>query len=249
MDYQEFVFIAQKILKYEATDTTFTDMLPRMIEYTEERIYIDFDFLCTLTSQTALMTASNRNVTLPSNIIVAQSLNAITPFTAASPDLGTRNPLTRVGVEYINALYPDSTSAGLPVYYAIIGLPTLTPVITAGSYNILLGPFPDQAYPLETIGTVRPAPLSPTNTTTFIATYLPHLYVAGAMVFGFGYQRDFGAQSDATGTAQSWEAQYNSLKAGANVEQLRAKAASVSWSPYQPTPTANVSGDHASAPA
>ncbi|HZS57542.1 MAG TPA: hypothetical protein VFA65_24290 [Bryobacteraceae bacterium] len=239
MNYNEFQFIAQKILKYEAGDTTFTDMLPHMIGYTEKRIYTDFDFLCTLASQTTTLTTNTRTIALQTNVIVPQSLNILSPFQG----------LTRVGIDFINNIYPATATSALPEYWALIGNPGIGTNITAGAYNVILGPAPDMAYTLETIGTVRPTPLSETNTTTFISTYCPELFVAGAMVFGFGYQRDFGGQSDNPQAAMSWNAQYEAIKASVNTEQLRVKAASVSWSPYQPTPQANVQRDRASVPA
>ena len=212
MDYNTAQFIAQKILKYEAGDTTFTDMLPHMIGYAEKRIYVDFDFLCTLASQNTTLTSNTREVVLQTNIIVPQSLNVITPVSTTNPDAGTRNPLTRVGIDYMNAVYTSATNAALPQYWALIGNPTIGTNTTAGAYNVLLGPFPDQAYTLETIGTVRPTPLSPTNPTTFISTYCPDLFVAAMMVFGFGYQSDFGGQASDPGTAMSWNAQYEAIK-------------------------------------
>ena len=247
MNYDDVVFEAQKILKYEASDNTFLDILPRMIDYGEYRIYVELDFLCTLASQTTTLVASNRNVTLPSNIIVAQSLNVITPSATTIPDNGTRNPLTRVGLDFLNALYPSSSGATVPEFYDIIGLPTLGPPITAGAYNVLLGPFPDQAYTLEVIGTVRPSPLSESNSTTFLTTYCPQLFIAACMVFAFGYQRDFGAQASDPQTAQSWENIYQGLKSATLIEELRRKSAEVSWSPYSPTPQGNVARDNASA--
>jgi len=68
-------------------------------------------------------------------------------------------------------------------------------------------------------------------------------------VFGFGWQRDFGAQSDNPQTAQSWENQYQTTKQGVNIEELRKKAASASWSPYIPTPQANTERERGNAPA
>lgn len=250
MDYNDWVFAVQRLLNYEQTNTEFLDILPRMIEYAEQRMYVEFDFLATLGSQTTTLTANNRNVALPANVIVCQSLNVVTPYTTTNPDLGSRNSVTRVGIDFLNALYTSSANPTVPVYYAIIGLPTYGPPVTVGGYNILLGPFPDQNYTLEVIGTVRPDPLSPTNTTTFLTTYCPELFLACTMIFGAGFQQNFGQQSDDAQLAQSWESQYGLLKAATNIEDMRRKAASVSWSPYIPTPPANTPRDRApNAPA
>ena len=101
--------------------------------------------------------------------------------------------------------------------------------------TIIVGPWPDQAYTLEVIGTIRPTPLSVTNTSTYLTTYLPDLWVAATMIFMMGYERDFGAQSDNPASAVSWEGQYEKLFASANVEEFRKKYQSGAWSSMQPT--------------
>lgn len=250
--YSTYVQAVQNILVDPAsnTDTSLQNIIPRGIEYAELRIYRDLDFLSTLGSQTTTLTSFNRNIALPESIVVCQTLNLITPSSVTNPDLGTRTPLTRVGLDWLNTIYNSATNSAPPEYYTIIGTPaTSGNIITVGTYNILLGPFPDDTYTLEVVGTVRPSPLSQANPTTFLSTYLPDLFLAASMVFFFGWQRDFGAQSDNPQTAQSWENTYNNLKASVNIEEIRKKAASVSWSPYIPTPLANTSRDRASAPA
>lgn len=233
------------------TDTNLENMYPRIIEYAELRMYRDMDFLATSSSQTALMTANSRNVALPSNIVVLESLNAVTPVTATDPDDGTRSPLQRVSIEYLNAVWPSSTAPAtpsIPRVYALLGNPSIaSATITAGPINIIVGPAPDAAYTVECIGTVRPTPLSPQNTTTFLTTYMADMFVAACMIFLTGYQRDFGAQADDPKAAQSWESQYNLLKQGVNVEEMRKKSQAPEWAPYNPAPIANAPRDRASA--
>jgi hypothetical protein len=172
--------------------------------------------------------------------MICQSINIVTPAATSDPNLGIRNPIERVSVDFLNATWPSATGSGVPKYYAIMGAPTLSSTITAGPLNIMFGPFPDAAYTAEIIGTVRPSPLSATNPTTFLSTTMPDLFLAASMVWGFGYQRDFGAQADDPATAQSWEHQYESLRIGIDVEEMR-KNRFVSWSSYHPTrlPTRN----------
>ena len=248
LDYTTYVQAIQNlaVAPQSGNDANFQAIIPRAIEYAELRIYRDFDFLCTLASQVATLTGSSRNVALPSNVIVCQSANVITPVSATIPDNGTRNPLRRVGLDYVNAVWPSSTpptTPSIPAVYAEIGTPTIGSVITAGSLNIVVGPAPDAAYTLEVIGTVRPSALSPSNPTTFISVNMPDLLVAASMIFISGYQRDFGAQTSDPQAAMSWSMQYDALKAGVLLEELRKKAASVEWSPYFPTPGANQARD------
>ena len=241
INYQQYMTTMQTMLVIptDNVDNNFLTILPRMIEYAELRIYRELDFLSTLASQTTALTANNRNCTLPSNVIVPQSMNVITPVGAASADAGTRNPLQRLSIEMVNALYPATGTATVPKFFAVIGAPTISTTITAGAYTILVAPTPDAAYKLEVVGTVRPTPLSAANTTTFITNNLPDLFIAASMVFGTGYQQNFGAQSDNPQMAGSWEAQFQALKIGVNIEELRRKAESVSWEPYMPSPIAN----------
>lgn len=240
MNYSEFIDRAMQVLNVPADDPEFVNIIPAMIDETENRIYRDFDFLATLSSQTALLTSSARTIALPTNVIVCQSINVVTPSSTTNPNLGTRNPLTRVSLDWLNMVYPSTATAALPTKYAIVGSPTISTTITAGAYSILLGPAPDAAYTLEVIGTIRPSVLSPSNSSTFLTTNMPDLYLAAALVFGFGFQRDYGGKSDDPQAAMSWEATYKTLKDGISVEELRRKSASVSWSPYVPTPVANM---------
>lgn len=246
MNYTAYVNQMQTMLVIPTnnTDDNFTTILPRMIEYAELRIYREFDFLCTSASQLALLTISNRNVALPTNVIVCESANVITPASAVTADAGTRNPLQRASLDFINAVYPSGSGATVPKFYAEIGNPTITPtLITAGAINIILGPTPDAAYNLEVIGTVRPTALSSANPNTFLTNNMPDLFVAASMIYGTGYQRNFGASTSDPQMGMSWSQQYDALKAGINLEELRKKAQSTEWSSRQPSPIANVPRD------
>jgi len=242
--YNSYIDAVGRILNIPDDDTDYRNIIPRMIEYAENRIYRECDFLATLGSLTTSLTAAGRITPLPATIMICQSINVVTP--AATPlDLGVRNPLNRVSVDFLNATWPSSAGSGVPKYYAIMGAPTLSPTIAAGPLNIMFGPAPDASYSAEIIGSVRPSPLSFTNQETFLSTYMPDLFLAASMIWGFGYQRDFGGQADDPATAQSWEHQYEALRIGIDVEEMRKKSASVSWSPYHPTAPANTQRERA----
>jgi hypothetical protein len=107
-------------------------------------------------------------------------------------------------------------------------------------FTIILGPWPDANYQVEVIGTIRPTPLSATNTTTFLTTYLPDLFLAASMIFASGYQRDFGSQADNPQQSASWEMQYEKLFASANAEELRKKFSGLGWTSYSNMPSSPV---------
>jgi hypothetical protein len=213
------------------TDPNWLLILPDAIDYAELRIYRDLDLLSTVTTDTSFSTTANASkVQLTQGTFVTlQNVNVITPAGTSNPDLGTRNPVLPVSKEYIQYSWPSSTNAGVPEYFAMIDERTFS-----------LGPWPDDAYTLEIIGTYRPATLSVSNTTTFISQYLPDLFLMASMIFVSGYQRNFGRQSDDPAMAQSYESQYQALLRGATVEEYRKKFAASGWTSISPSPVATV---------
>ena len=213
------------------TDPNWLLILPDAIDYAELRIYRDLDLLSTVTTDTSFSTTANASkVQLTQGTFVTlQNVNVITPAGTSNPDFGTRNPVLPVSKEYIQYSWPSSTNAGVPEYFAMIDERTFS-----------LGPWPDDAYTLEIIGTYRPATLSVSNTTTFISQYLPDLFLMASMIFVSGYQRNFGRQSDDPAMAQSYESQYQALLRGATVEEYRKKFAASGWTSISPSPVATV---------
>lgn len=219
------------------TDPNFVVMLPGAIDYAEQRGYRDLDLQYTIvTDSTGALTISNRNFTLPVNtaagfvgstFIVVNNVNLITP--AGTPaSTGSRTPLTPVSQAVIDASWPSSASnTGQPSVYC-----------RPNSTQLTVGPSPDGAYVLEVIGTQRPQPLSATNTSTILTTYVPDLFMAASMIYASGYMRNFGAQSDDPRMAASWEGQYMNLLKSAQVEQFRARFESAGYSSQTPSPVA-----------
>lgn len=200
------------------SDADFITILPGIIDYAEQRVYRELDLLSTVVRDSSTnATANSRNFTLPSaqgRFVVLQSVNVVTPVGMTTSN-GTRVPLVRTSRDYIDAAWPSETAAGastVPVYWA--------PVT---DQTIIFGPPPGSTFNVEAVGTIRPNPLSATNTTTFLTLYLPDLFIAASMIFASGYQKNFGSQADDPKMAQSWEAQYQTLFASANKEELKRK--------------------------
>lgn len=212
-----------------ATDPNWLEILPSAIDYAELRIYRDLDLLqTTKRAYTYNCEADTMNTDIPlGDFVTLQSINVITPLGSANPSDGTRNPLIPTSLSYLQYAYPNSTGAGIPRYFAMID-----------QNSFALGPWPDEAYMLEIVGTYRPETLSSTNTQTFISEYLPDLFLMASMVFISGYQRNFGRQSDDPAMAQSYESQYQALLRGATVEEYRKKFAASGWTSISPSPVA-----------
>lgn len=211
------------------TDANWLAILPDAISYAELRIYRDLDLLSTVNVNTSFLTTANASkVSITQGTFVTlQNVNVITPAGTTTPDLGTRVPLLPVSKEYIQYAWPSATNSGVPSYFAMIDERTFS-----------LGPWPNDAYTLEIIGTIRPETLSASNTTTFISQYLPDMFLMASMIFISGYQRNFGRQSDDPQMAQSYESQYQALLKGATVEEYRKKFSASGWTSISPSPVA-----------
>lgn len=207
-----------------SSDANFNSILPRAIEYAEQRMYRELDLIQTVTSTTASTTANSRSVTIPAGYIDVQSVWCITPAGSAPTDpTAARAPLVRLTVEGLNMFWPQgqSTNNIQPKYYANLDNST-----------IYIAPPSPSLFTLEFFGTKRPAALSATNTSTILTTYIPDIFVACSMVFFSGYQRDFGAQASDPQMAVSWEAQYQTLKGSAQEEIARMKSEAEMWDTF-----------------
>lgn len=214
----------------EEANTEFVQVLPSCIDYAEQRVYRELDLLNTVTRQTGTLTIGTRTFDLPTTsgrFVVTNGFNVITPAGQTVPDTGTRNPLTPVTRDVLDAFWPSTTGAAVPQNYAMIT-----------DQQIIVGPAPLAAYTIEAIGTIRPTPLSVSNQTSPLTLYWPDLFLAASMIFMTGYQRNWGAQADDPKSAVSYESQYQALFASANVETMRSKYASGAWGSLQPTPIA-----------
>jgi len=215
------------------SDAAFVTILPQMITYAENRMYRELDFLSTVTTNNTYTTTPGTpfaSFTL-ADFITLQQINVITPAGETVPNSGTRNPLLPATKEFLNLVYPSFSSAALPEYFAMF---------TQDTDNVVLfGPWPDDTYTLELVGTYRPASLSSVNTTTFISTYLPDLLIMASMIYVSGYQRNFGRANDDPQMAVTYESQYKALLQGATVEEARKKFQSSAWTSMSPATVAS----------
>lgn len=227
-NYTQYVTTLANTLVVPSDMVEFQTELPRIIDDAEQRCYRDLDLLSTIVrDQTGTFTANSRNFTFPQHFVVCESLNYFTPAGATT----SRYQLVPTTREFIDNVWPDETApsaSSAPMYYAMIT-----------DQTIIVGPPPGAGYTVEVVGTVRPPPLSSTNTTTYLTTYLPDLFFAASLVFGAGYLQNYGAMVDNPQQAVSWESHYQALLSSANIEENRKKYAAQVWSPKQPAPLAS----------
>ena len=213
-------------------DNNFSGIMGGIIDYAEGRLYRDLDLLSASVTDTSVSCSSGvRSISLSTaqgEILAVDTLNLLTSAGATS-SFATRVPLIPASQAVVDAIYPSATSSncGQPQYFARIS-----------NTLFILGPTPDQAYGTEVIGTIRPNPLSASNSSTWLTQNLPELMIAAGMIFAAGYMRDFGSQADDPKLAQSWEGQYGNLMKSASVDSMRQKFVSEAWTSQSPSPLA-----------
>lgn len=220
MDYLSLALRLASFVSAKPDSIDYSVILPATIDAAEQRIYRDLDLLSTvIRNSSASLTAGSRNFALPTNLgtyITVQSVNVVTPA-GATADGGTRNQLMPVSRDFLDSVWNSSLGSTLPLYFAMID-----------NANIIVGPWPDSAYKVEVVGTIRPTPLSESNPTTFLTLYLPDLFLSAAMTFFARAAIEFGAQTQ--GSVEYWAASYEALKQSAMTEELRRKFANGDWS-------------------
>ena len=208
-------------------DANYNIALPGSIDYAENSIQRDLDLLTTLTTDiSGTLTPSNRLFTLPTSIGTYLTLTEVALIIS-----GVNQPsMTPVSREFLNACYPSNTplspTPSIPIYWAMYDQATIS-----------VGPAPDTNYGVKVVGTQRVPQLSATNSTNWLSMWLPDLYIAAAMIYWAGFQRDYGQSgADNPQTPIHWESVYQNLLKSASTEQARTKWHSVGGSSQQPSP-------------
>jgi len=224
----------------QGQDPNFTNLIPMMLNYAEQRIQRDMDLIATQVMRTgyALAIGSNQLGVSPSDFLVIQDVIVTMN--------GVPTPLTPISKPAMLTLWPASSAPAPPVNFAILGGDTPTQGLT--STIIMVGPPPDQNYGVSIVGDSRASflaqyantPLANTAT-TWISTWLPDMLVMACMIYVSAYQRDFGRQSDDPQMAQSYENQYQLLLKQANTEEFRKRFEADAWSSQMNSPVATPS--------
>ena len=83
----------------------------------------------------------------------------------------SRTPIFARSYEYVRNYWPDEAQTGQPKFYADYNY-----------NNWLIGPTPDDNYPIEILYYELPALLSDTNRTKWLTEYAPQLILYGALL-------------------------------------------------------------------
>lgn len=214
MDYYQYVIRVANTAEVLRTDQDWGALIPPTIDYAEQRIYRELDVLNSrITSTTATVASSDRSVSLSTTqgrIIVVETMSAVSTG-------GSRYQMVPVTKEFVDAVYPNTSSSinGVPQYFA--------PVT---DQLFLIGPAANATYNMEVIGTIRPSALSSGNSSTFLTTYCPDLFIAASMIY----------LSEGSEGKAVWENEYQKLFTSAVQENLRQRYEDSAWTPMKEAP-------------
>jgi hypothetical protein len=235
MQYADWITAVTTLLEYSANVTTasaapngaltptnnqdFNNLIPRAIDYTENRLQRDLDLLSTVITVAGTMTANQRKQTLPTGS------GTFIVCTEIRPIIGSvkQPPIEFVTRDFLDYAWPSDVSPGAnipPIQWS-----------TNDQASILVGPSPDQAYAYEAVGTARLTQLSASAPSNFLTIQLPDLYVQCSMIFWFNFQQ----RDDSKQNAADAESQYQLLLKSATVEEIRKKFGNQFQSPSYPT--------------
>ena len=223
----------------QSTDANFNAIIPQMLNYAEFRIQRDIDFLQSIISSAySVVSGTNTILILNSAYKTIESINILNPSTGAFI-----SNLLPVSKEYVQNTYPDQLSTGIPQYFYILSN------ASSDQMYVTIAPNANANYSAQVTGTCYLPSLYTYSTSagsaqtavTYISAYLPDLLIMASMIYISAYQRNFGRQSDDPAMAQSYEAQYKALLAGATTTEARRKFQASAWSsssvPLSATPT------------
>lgn len=215
MDWNGYISALTTYAELSSSDANFLNAINTIVAGAELRCYRDLNLTSTNFLDTGgNVTANSRLFNLPSTYGRFIEVNSLIIFTPVGTTT-TGNVVTPTTVDTINTFWPSETAP----------LATTVPKLFArfDDAQLLLGPPPGAAFTAGVIGTVRPTPISSTNTTTFLSLYVYDLFFAASMVEISAYMKDFGAMAEDPKIALSWEAKYQTALAGAQREELRKK--------------------------
>lgn len=209
-DYSTLKTALAAALTVPETDADFLSLFPTIIDDAEQQCYRELDLVAASVTVNGSTTPSSRIFALPTSAGHLLVIDQINVFDANV----TRRPCSPTTREVIDFFWPSDTP---PTYDAI---PQMFARIDDA--NLLYGPAPGFSNVVEVIGTIRPNPLSATNTTTFLTSYLSDLFFAACMVSATGnLLKNWSAVADDPQMAITWASNFKERLASCMREELR----------------------------
>jgi hypothetical protein len=117
-------------------------VLDMLTKQAEQKIYNTVQLSSLRRNQTATLSAGNKYLSAPGDFLSVYSLAVVTGGTLST---GSFSFLLNKDVNFIREAYPTPNATGAPKHYAIFGPAS----DNSNELTFILGPTPDQAYPVE----------------------------------------------------------------------------------------------------
>jgi hypothetical protein len=117
-------------------------VLDTLTEQAEQKLYNTVQLSSLRRNQTATLSAGNKYLAAPGDFLSVYSLAVVTDGTLST---GSFSYLLNKDVNFIREAYPTANATGVPKHYAIFGPAS----DNSNELTFILGPTPDQAYPVE----------------------------------------------------------------------------------------------------
>ncbi len=165
--------LKQAIQDYtQNTETTFVNNLDEMIRAAEQRIFTTCDLEIFRRNQTGTTTNGNQFLNVPADYLASFSLSVL--------NSSSKEFLLQKDVNFIQEFNPNSSTTGVPRYYARFD-----------ADNFILAPTPNAAYTAELHYYYRPASLTAGSGsgTTWLSTNAPNTMLYGTLVEAYTFMK------------------------------------------------------------
>lgn len=154
------------------TETTFVANLDNFIKAAEQRILNSIDLQYFRKNVTGTVTSGNQFLQVPSDYLASFSLSVV--------DSSNKEFLLEKDVNYIQSVNPNSSTTGVPKYYAYFDI-----------NNFILAPTPSANAVAELHYFYRPASLTAAGDsgTTWLSTNAPNAMLYGSLVEAYIYMK------------------------------------------------------------
>lgn len=163
---------------------TAKQQIDTFIKQAEQRIYNSTQFPNFRRNETGLLTAGNTYLTAPDNFLAVYSLAVIVN--------GVYEYLLNKDVDYIRSAYPNvnTSSRGLPRYYAIFSSGYTGSTATPNKTSFILGPVPDLSYEVELHYFYYPESITEVASgETWLGNHFDMVLLYGALIEGYTYMK------------------------------------------------------------
>jgi hypothetical protein len=164
----------------ENTEALFIANIPVFVQEAEKRIYNSVQIPALRKNVTGNFTLNNQYVSLPDDWLANFSVAAI-------DGSGSYTYLLNKDVNFIREAFPKATDTGFPKYYALFG----SQLGNNNEMTLIVGPTPDQNYPIEMHYFYYPPTIVQGQITTFGVLnggsgYIPGVYQNVSLISGSG---------------------------------------------------------------